>query len=650
MKPILFFCSSLFFSISLSAQRLLPEFGKPDIAELQLKSCSFEPTADAMVLFDFCDIEINIVPTSFSTPGSSRFKTERRLRIKIFNEKGFRHAIVKIPYFSKKKIAKIKGMSAVIHNLDATGKIVTQKLDQDDFFKEKVKENLGMVTFTFPGLQAGSIIEFRYTRIENNILQLDPWLIQRDIPVAYSSIVMTSPTDALVKNYVFATDSIPRIDEYIKGDRYIRSTYFANNIPSFKDEPFMSSSKDHLMRVIFAVFPRGGFLTEMLTKPDVMWKIGGDMFKRTYKSEYNKIIPGTEKLIDSAKNLSSIQEKIGFLYSALKKRIPNKAEQTIRSEDIVEAWNSQVANSAEINLILINLLKKAGVECYPLLVSTRENGTINRDFPSAAQFNGLDVLAFDSSKYFLLDASIPYQSYLNPPLNILNRVAFMLSDSVQWVTVNDNRFLLAQHTSIFAAINPDGNLEGSAVTNFYDYAKSYRLDSTLQDDEKKEDADKKPIGLKIEKLTQENADNEGMPLMERIEFTYEPNHTGDFYFINPRFLATENKNPFTQASRNTDIDLGCNQQYTFSFHLAIAPDWEIESQPKNTVVRAPDSSFYFRRTVTADASAVTYGYIFEINRSIFGKEEYSGVQEFFKLAYSLMSEEIILKRKKKKIP
>ena len=46
-----------------------------------------------------------------------------------------------------------------------------------------------------------------------------------------------------------------------------------------------------------------------------------------------------------------------------------------------------------------------------------------------------------------------------------------------------------------------------------------------------------------------------------------------------------------------------------------------------------------------DSSTIYFTQSFEINRSIFGKEEYLGVQEFFKRIYALMAEEIVLKKK-----
>src|SRR4029079_4205849 len=137
-------------------------------------------------------------------------------------------------------------------------------------------------------------------------------------------------------------------------------------------------------------------------------------------------LPGTEKLVDSAKAIASVSERIGFIYAAVKKRVPDKAEQSLYPGDIVEAWNNKTGNTADINLLLLNLFEKADVESYPLLVSTRDNGIVDMNFPSVGQFNGIDVLAFDSSAVFILDASLKFQSSQNPPFNVLNRNAFLL--------------------------------------------------------------------------------------------------------------------------------------------------------------------------------------------------------------------------------
>src|SRR5258708_4668715 len=114
---------------SLLAQKTLPDPGKVDLADLQLQSCPFESSASAMKLFDVQEIEFQ--PRDYSTI----LRTERRVRIKIFNEKGYEYASIRLPYFSKKKETKIKSLTGVVYNHDASGNIIVQKLEKKDFFK-----------------------------------------------------------------------------------------------------------------------------------------------------------------------------------------------------------------------------------------------------------------------------------------------------------------------------------------------------------------------------------------------------------------------------------------------------------------------------------------------------------------------------------
>ena len=643
-----FYCFFFVFSAAAaSAQKVLPDFGKIEMADLQLKSCSFEPDADAMKLFETQEIEFDL------SQYASRLRTEKRVRIKIFNEKGYKYATIHIPYFSKKRVTKFKDLSGVIYSLDSSGKINIQKLEKKDFFKEKAEDKLGVINFTFPNVKSGSVIEFRFTKIEKDVLQIDPWIIQDEIPTAYAVTTLITPSFSRVKEKVFGEDSINQKVE-LKKQGYSslsKRIYDKENIKSFRPEPFMSSYNDNLLKVVFLLIPESNFFLDILTSPQSVWSLAGHTLMKSpnFGGQIKKIIPGTETLIDSAKRISKIADRVRFIYEAVKQKIPDKAEQTLYPNDLTEAWTNKTGNTAEINLILLNLLKKAEVNCYPLLVSTREHGKVSTDFPSIGQLNGIDVLASDSGKIYLLDASLKFQSYQNPPFNILNRQAFLLgADTMQWVMIEDDRPLLRQNINVYAVMNEEGKIKGNAAIFNYDYAKSYILDSTLQDEEEKENKffDKKPEGLKILSVKQENAEDDYNPLVEKVEFNYEPQQTDKFYFINPQFISFQKENPFILENRNSDIDFGCKQKLSLTLTLEIPPAYEIDHLPKSIIVRAPDTSFIFKRIISYDSEQILYSQTFEINQPIFYKEEYAAVQEFFKRAYALMAEEIILKKKK----
>lgn len=413
----------------------------------------------------------------------------------------------------------------------------------------------------------------------------------------------------------------------------------------------MSSQKDNLGRVVYLLFPEGNSFFSFDSSPDVLWQSTGSRFLRSafFKEQVQKVIPGTEAIIDSAKKITTIEDKISYVYEAVKKRMPDKAEQSINATSLKEVWESREANSAEVNLILLNLLEKAGVNAYAMLISTRENGRVSKDFPSLGQLNGIDILAIDSSNYYVLDANLKFQSFKTPPLNILNREALLLSsDSIQWITINDDRPLLKQNISVFAELNKNGIIEGTANYQHFDYVRAFVLDTT--DTEEKEGdkkfLDKKIPGLIILSSTQENKENDNEPLVETVEFTYELQQSDNFFFITPQFLFSKRENPFIKEKRNTDIDFGCNQELIFNISLIIPDSFEVDHIPKNTVVRAPDSSFYFKRMVSVSGNSISFLQVFEVKRPVFEKEQYPGIQEFFKRMYALMAEEIVLRKKK----
>ncbi len=625
------------------AQRTLPAFGEIDLADLQLSSCPFEKPASAMKLLD-------IQETSFDYDYyATRLVTEKRVRIKVFNEKGYKYASIRIPYYSKKRVMKIKDLEGIIYNLDASGKIVIQKLEKKDFFKEKAEDKVGIINFTFPNLKPGSVVEFRYRKIEKDIIQVDPWLIQDEIPVGYTGCIITTPNTSRIKEKLFGADSLEKQTEmYTSGSaRYVKHTYSRENIPSFRHEPFMSSVKDNLLKVTFLLIPRASVLTDLMSA-ERRWEEFGDniLSSPVLEGQLKKKIHGTGPIIDSAKKISPLSDRIRFVYQRVRQQLPDKGEQTAYPEDIDEAWDNHFGSTAEINLILLNLLQKSGIEAYPLLFSTRDNGKVNIQFPSPGQLNGLDVLAKDSAEYFVMDASLKYQSPFIPPFNILNRDALLLKkDAVKWLSVADSRPLLKNKVHINALFTDSGYLKGSAYNVFYDYAKSGLLDST-SDADTKDYFNRKTEGLKINSVSYENTENDNQPLIQKIDFDYTGSSTGDYYFINPQLLSGENSNPFILGTRQTDIDLGCNQELVMKLNIEIPESFSIDHIPSNIQVRAPDTSFLYKRIVSTDSLRVFYYQQFEIKYPLFSKEQYAGVKEFFDRVYALMAEEIVLKKRK----
>ena len=83
---------------------------------------------------------------------------------------------------------------------------------------------------------------------------------------------------------------------------------------------------------------------------------------------------------------------------------------------IRSAWKKKSGNWGEINMILLRLLRESGVDAYPLLVSTRDNGKLIADFVNFDQINKLvTYVPIDTAKNYVLYASEKYNFYKEPP-------------------------------------------------------------------------------------------------------------------------------------------------------------------------------------------------------------------------------------------
>jgi hypothetical protein len=173
----------------------------------------------------------------------------------------------------------------------------------------------------------------------------------------------------------------------------------------------------------------------------------------------------------------------------------------------------------------------------------------------------------------------------------------------------------------------------------------------MQEKQKKSEEDKEvyykgteAVQLKIDTAWEENAETEGKPLINHFDFTYTPSTTENYYFINPFFLTSFQKNPFPDSVRLSPVDFGSNQELSTTIYLEVPSGYSIEHLPPNKVLRMADSSILFKVSFDRDDKLILFRHTFQVNRSIFDKEEYPALQEFFKKIYGIVDEKVILKK------
>jgi len=116
------------------------------------------------------------------------------------------------------------------------------------------------------------------------------------------------------------------------------------------------------------------------------------------------------------------------------------------SGNLNSPFNKKIGNSADVNLILIQLLKKLKFEVNPVVLSTRENGYLSLASPTLRKLNYVVAYVSLNDKKYFLDATEEFIPVgMLPPRCINLRGRIVDKDKTDWVDLNsdqaDKRFV-----------------------------------------------------------------------------------------------------------------------------------------------------------------------------------------------------------------
>ncbi|MEO8852867.1 MAG: DUF3857 domain-containing protein [Ginsengibacter sp.] len=636
------------------AQKGIPAFGKIDKEDLLLKECEFDKDAEAYKLLSYGDVHYEILGEDFS------IISEKRIRIKILKEKGLDEANIKIHFYSKSNYENIHNISGITYNLDNAGNVTTTKLEKSSIFTKPINNKVSEISFTMPDVKVGSVIEFKYTDTKKSIAAVDDWYFQDDIPTRISIYKILIPsvfrfaTQTLTYQVVdLKTDAV--IDNiFYKGSMISNKSesriYTLKNILALRHEPFMGAEKDYLQRIVYQLsridYPNGSVEEVRSTWPKLTEDLLND---EDFGLQLKKNIPHTKSLDDSLKLVSGDFNKMVLVYDYVRRNMNwNGSESIYSSQGIKSAWDKKSGSNAELNFVLIDLLRDAGLKAYPLLVSTRDNGTVNTIYPFLEQFNNaMTCVVIGDQKYFLNAADKYNPAYL-VPYDVLDNNGFIVDQSNGgWVQLTNKKDNFKSIVSFNAEITPDAIMKGNATIYNYGYAKNPRVKKWEEDKKSFEDYFTKDFtGLKVKNLEVKNCDVDTLPLQEKMDFSLPVNASGEYNYFTINLFQGLEKNPFIADERQTDIDFNYPQSYTLVGRVSIPDGYEFDELPHNISMIMPDTSIILRRLLQADGTSVQFRINLDFSKSFYSAADYPLLQEFYKKLFNTLNEQIVIKKKK----
>jgi hypothetical protein len=646
------------FALAANAQTTAPiptlqPYGKISNEDLELKSCDFEKDANAMVLF---------AKSAVYYDGVFNVVQEVHRRFKVFNDNGKDVANIHVEFYGGDRSEFISDVQAETVNM-VDGKPEITKLDKKLIYTQHIDKVLDELVFTMPNVKAGSVFEYKYRWTTTSYSNFPDWDFQEKIPVRYSELDTEIPQMLSFKTYSHIREPYAKhttssssgsmgSGENVDTYTIYKELRGMSNIHSLPDEPFMSSYTDNLESLTFqltGVTPLGGFQKSSL---DTWPKIGGALADADeFGSQLRRKLANEEDIINKAKALKTDEEKIAYLFNTVKNIMKwNGIDRFYTNDGTVNAWENKTGNSTEINLILFHLLKKSGVKGYPMIVSTREHGKVNPYNPYLYQFNRAVVyIPVDSTKQYILDATGKYNTYNVIPGNLLNSSGFYIDKDQN---TYDILFLqkadpVRQVTLITAEIKPDGKMSGTVQLNSFSYnrisaVKSYKTDGEEKYIKALTDGDN---DLKITSLKFDNMEVDTLPLTQNIQFNLDLTGSDENYiYFKPNLFASNFKNDFLSENRYTDIDFGYQSNDAINGTYKIPTGYKVDAMPKSVSMAMTDKSIVFKRMVAEQEGSVVIRYVLYFKKSIYFKEDYPEIHDFFKKLNEMMNEQIVLKK------
>ncbi len=666
LKPFYVITYVLFLSIAVSAQdKLNTKFGKISIQDFSPKSPAIDSSSNAVVLVDAGSTDFEGNSSGYF---SIIFKQYERILLK--SRIAFDEATVKVSLYNgiSTYAERFEDFEATTYNLE-NGQIKETKLNKSAIFKEKYNSDYVALKFTLPDIKEGCIIEYRYT-IKSPFYNTNirSWRFQREYPVLWSEYKVAIPPifnySSILQGVIPLTkDSSWRVfKEYSiidAGDATSQSTVYRlsgdarcawwalKDVPAFKDEMYLSSSKNYISGIKFQLVSikysdthivqvlKSWITTanDLLKDPDF-----GESLSETNSwldDDLKKAVSGSKGLEKALKifayvrdNFTCTDDDARYLSSPLKKTFQNKK-----------------GNVVDINMLLTAMLIRAGFDAHPVLLSTRDNGKVIESEAVLNQYNYVISRLTVDSLHYLLDASISRLGFGKLDKRCYNGSGRLIDKMPYLIPLSADSLKEEKQTLIIISNDEKNDIAGSYTTvlgYFESLAMRDKLAKSKQEDVLAEISKGYPSEFTVANGAIDSVKSYDLPVTVRHEFKVK--FEDDIVYFNPMMNDAWKNNPFTSASRLYPVEMPYKMDELFTLNMEIPKGYKVDEIPKSARVKLNDNQGMFEYLIVNAGDMIQFRVRLVLHKATFDPEDYQTLRDFFGYVVKKEAEQIVFKK------
>ena len=626
------------------------EAGKVTQYEMSMTEYEKDKDAEALVIYD-------LGKYYFQGDNTRGFllRMEKRIKIKILKQAGVKYANFEIPYYMEgMDWENIEDIQATTYNFE-DGQLKKTELINKNIFEEKINENLQVKKIALADVREGSVIEFSYKVSTPYFFNMRKWDFQGSIPVIQSQLKYRAMP---YYEYTYILKGANKLDEMTSKTlndeirfgrlvyKEVEYTFGMKDIPAFRDEEFITSAQDYMISLNFQLskiyYPTGGKREIMTT-----WPAMCDDFLKN--SDFGKYIRNSEK--EGKKVIATLDltdkpviDKIDIITQYVKSKYNwdgnNGKYAQVGLSDFLKQQKGNVGN---INLFLVGLLQAAGVDVYPVVLSTRKNGAISKGHPFQQFFNYVIAMVKVEDKTYFIDATEPLLYFSDLPERCLNIEGLIIKPkSEEWAVIRQKALSIGQKDFTLKILPEEGRMAVDAKyigtgLNAYKYrtihlGKDNNLSAYLKNDNNIEVKDDKIEVVPVDRLSK--------PFVFSFSFDAPLENNNNKLFLNPFCNLSISENPFKQTSRSNLVDMVYIRGDIYRSTIEIPEGYKVEYIPESLSV--DDNLIAINYAIERDSSKIMVSAGYNLKQSVYQAKDYNSLKMSFANMIKKFSEMIVL--------
>jgi hypothetical protein len=624
---------------------------------LQKNKFDIDSTAQAIVLYE--------KGTSWLTDDVLEYHIERTIKFLgdgAINDLG----VINIPYNYRTSVTKIEGET---YNLE-DGKITVQSLDGSEILKERMNENISVSKFNLPGIKKGSIIHYSYSIFKRETLLIPDWDFQNDYPTLYSEYNLTSP--AFISYNSVERMSVPMkqvkkkkelIDcescsysENSGASSEANHTWVRRNIAAFKSEPFMSSPDNFRERVKINIvsIQNNGYKDKIFNN----WEDFTKKFFYKDKDFAGQVFSGnnflSEKVDALVANQKTDLEKAQAIFSFVRNNITLTEKSNQSTINIKDIFTRKTGNGEGINLLLTAMLRKAGLDSEPLVLSTKANERLNMVYVDPGNINYLASKLVINKKVYLLDASNKYYPFNVLPYDCYNGYCRTISENGgSSLTLDPDS--IKNKTTIIVKLMPSSDSsklllkvdKQYGVFSAIAYRNLWAGDTAAVRKSITKEFSSGNLTTSITNISTKNLTDPDLPLNLHYEMLMSFDRNSGTIYLDPFFSKFFDKNPFPSDKRMYTVEMDYLQDINYIFRLELPQGYVVDDYPKSAVIQYGNEQLLLMKNIMEydQASGIfSLNSRFSSKTTLFAAQDYESLRSFYENVIEEQGKKLIIKK------